>query len=110
LQTRHQYEIHLENSSVVELCPEEDDIPLIYFNVGASRLGSFEGIVALQWAEKGLDGHCCAVVIKLVWAGPDLLHFHQGCEQQIWCELTTWVSAGGMPMNMPVRMQAHLAA
>lgn len=31
-QTRHQYEIHLENSSVVELCSEEDDIPHIHFN------------------------------------------------------------------------------
>ncbi|KAL4425850.1 hypothetical protein ABPG75_009866 [Micractinium tetrahymenae] len=31
-QTRHQYEIHLENSSVVELCPDEDDIPNIFFN------------------------------------------------------------------------------
>lgn len=31
-QTRHQYEIHLENSSVVEACNEEDDIPHIYFN------------------------------------------------------------------------------
>lgn len=32
-QTRHQYEIHLENSSVVELCPDEEDIPNIFFNV-----------------------------------------------------------------------------
>ncbi len=32
-QTRHQFEIHLENSSVVEVCNEEDDIPHIFFNV-----------------------------------------------------------------------------
>ena len=44
-QTRHQYEIHLENGSQVELCPDEEDIPFLYFNVrpgagGAGRAGS----------------------------------------------------------------------
>lgn len=35
LQTRHAFEIHLENSSVVELCNEEDDIPHMFFSVSA---------------------------------------------------------------------------
>lgn len=32
-QTRHSLEIHLENGSQLELCPDEDDIPQIFFNV-----------------------------------------------------------------------------
>ncbi len=32
-QTRHQFEIHLENQSQVEECVDEEDIPQIFFNV-----------------------------------------------------------------------------
>jgi replication factor A1 len=32
LQTRHQFEIHLENQSQVEECVDEEDIPQIFFN------------------------------------------------------------------------------
>lgn len=49
-QTRHQFEIHLETSSVVELCPDEEDIPFLYFNV---RLSGKKGVA-------GAARDCCA--------------------------------------------------
>lgn len=57
VQTRHQYEIHLESSSVVELCPDEEDIPNIFFNVMPGR--SLPGIPMLFW--RAIVGLCCCL-------------------------------------------------
>lgn len=56
-QTRHQYEIHLENSSVVELCPDEEDIPHIFFNVrggGAPDMFFIALLLCAQWPRRPL--------------------------------------------------------
>lgn len=53
-QTRHAFEIHLENSSVVELCNEEDDIPHMFF--------SFIKIGAVEDSPPGSMVDICGVV------------------------------------------------
>lgn len=51
-QTRHQFEIHLENGSQVEPVQDEAEIPQLHFNVSAGR-GDRCGF---QWAMLGAEG------------------------------------------------------